>query len=333
MMTSTQDAPAPAPSRPVGGRSTRPALAHVISEYAVLFVVGLVAIVLALINESFRSSNNLTNVLTQCAVVGVLACGVAVVFIAGEFDLSIGAIYSVAPLIAAAAVSSVGGIGGILAGIAAGAAMGLVNGLLVSAGRINAFMATLSTSFLLGGVGVLLTEGTPQFIHDETFLSLGRAAFLGLSFPVFVLAGVTLLLTVVLQATKFGRWVYATGGNKEAARLSGVNVTFVKSMAFVISGAAAGLAGTMASAQIGAADPNAGLSLVLFPIAAVVVGGISIYGGEGAVWRAVAGILLLVLINNGFNLLGINALFSQIVQGSVILIAVAIDAWTRKTRG
>jgi ribose transport system permease protein len=155
---------------------------------------------------------------------------------------------------------------------------------------------------------------------------------IGLATPVFIWIFVVLLLTAVLQLTKFGRRVFAVGGNKDAARLSGVNVTLTKTVAFIISGASAGLAGVIAAAQVGAANPNAGLTLVLTAVAAVVVGGISIYGGEGAVWRAAAGVLFLVLVNNGFNLLGIEALYSQIVQGAVILVAVAVDVWSGKAR-
>lgn len=303
-----------------------------VRDYAVIATVLLLFGLLLISSPHFGTPTNLANVVSQCAIIGIMGAGVAVVFIAGEFDLSIGAIYAVSALIGASAAESLGGIGGILVGVAAGAVMGLVNGLLVTVVRVNAFMATLATSFLIGGVGVILTQGSPVPISDGLFLALGQAKILGLLLPVFIWIAVILFLTVILQMTKFGRRVFAVGGNKDAARLSGVSVTLTKSVAFMISGACAAFAGVIASAQVGAANPNAGSTLVLSTIAAVVIGGISIFGGEGAIWRSAAGVLLLVLINNGFNLLGIDALYSQIVQGAVILFAVGVDAWSGKTR-
>ena len=303
-----------------------------VRDDAVIATILLLFVLLLVSSPTFGTPANLANVLSQCAIIGIMAAGVAVVFLAGEFDLSIGAIYAVAALIGAGAVEILGGVGGILAGVAAGAVMGLVNGLLVTVVRINAFMVMLATSFLIAGLGVILTQGSPVLVSDPSFLAIGQAKVLGLSLPVFIWIGVVLLLTVALQMTKFGRRVYAVGGNKEAARLSGVNVTFIKTVAFMISGACAAFAGVIAAAQVGAANPNAGTTLVLTTIAAVVIGGISIYGGEGAIWRAAAGVLLLVLINNGFNLLGLDALYAQVVQGAVILIAVGIDVWSGKAR-
>jgi len=304
-----------------------------VRDYAVIATILILFVLLLVTSPAFGTPANLANVLSQCAIIGIMAAGVAVVFLAGEFDLSIGAIYAVSALVGAGAAASLGGVGGILAGVAAGAVMGLVNGLLVTVVRINAFMATLATSFVIAGVGVILTTGSPVLVSDSTYLAIGQSRLLGLSLPVFIWIAVVLLLTVLLQMTKFGRRVYAVGGNKEAARLSGVNVTLTKTMAFVISGACAAFAGVISSAQVAAANPNAGSTLVLTTIAAVVIGGISIYGGEGAIWRSAAGVLLLVLINNGFNLLGIDALYTQVVQGVVILIAVGVDAWSGKARG
>lgn len=305
----------------------------VLRNYAVVVTLVVLTIGLAISTPSFRTTENLTNIVSQCAIIGVMACGVAVVFIVGEFDLSIGAVYSVAGLIMGMAVQSHGAVVGIAMGLLVAAVIGIVNGLLVCILRINAFMATLATSFLIGGLAIILTDGVPVSITDTGVLKLGQSELLGFDSLVFVMLAVVVGLSVLLQMTTFGRRVYAIGGNAEAARLSGVNVVFVKTAAFAISAAAAGLAGMMASSQVAFADPNAGTNLILMPIAAVVVGGISIYGGSGAVWRAIAGVLLLVLINNGFNMLGINALYSQVVQGAVILLAVAIDAWTGKTRG
>jgi ribose transport system permease protein len=301
-------------------------------NYAVLVTLLILIAVLALASGSFRTEKNLTNVLSQCAIVGIMASGVAVVFIAGEFDLSIGAVYSVAALIAALAQPVLGGVGALIAGVGAAVAIGVVNGVLVTRGRINAFMTTLATSFLISGLAVILTAGAPIAITEGFLLGLGQDHLLGLNVPVYVWVSFVIALSILLKLTKFGRRTYATGGNAEAARLSGVNVSFTKTVAFAISAGAAGLAGIIAASQVGSADPNAGTSLVLTPIAAAVVGGISIYGGSGAIWRASAGVLLLVLINNGFDLLGVNPLYSQVVQGAVILIAVAIDAWSRKSR-
>ncbi|MFT4081548.1 MAG: ABC transporter permease [Nocardioides sp.] len=302
-------------------------------DYAVLVVLAVLIVALAVSNDSFRTTTNLTNVLSQCALVGIIACGVTMVFISGEFDLSVGSTYSVAGLVAAMTAKHVDGLTGLVVGAVAAIAIGVCNGLLVTLGRINAFMATLATSFLLAGLAVILTDGTPVLIESTFLTQLGQNQLFGLDFPVYILLVLAVALTLTLRYTKFGRRLYATGGSAEAARLSGVNVVFVKVAAFAISGGAAGLAGIVAAGQVSSADPNAGSNLLLMPIAAVVVGGVSIYGGNGEIWRAAAGVLLLVLINNGFNLLGFNPLYSQIVQGGVILVAVAIDAWSGKSNG
>ena len=331
-MTQTHHAPVGAEAAGAPVPTSRRLSLEPLRNYAVLVTLAVLVTILALSNGSFRTSTNLTNVLSQCAIVGVMACGVAVVFICGEFDLSIGAVYSVAGLITGMAAQHIDGVAALLVGVGAAAVMGVCNGILVTLARINAFMATLATSFLLAGLAVILSDGTPVLIDSKFLQGIGQNTYLGLNFPVFILVAVVLALTVLLRMTKFGRRLYATGGSAEASRLSGVNVVFVKVTAFALSAAAAGLAGIVAAGQVASADPNAGTTLLLMPIAAVVVGGVSIYGGSGEIWRAVAGVLLLVLINNGFNLFGFNPLYSQVVQGAVILIAVAVDVWSGKSR-
>ena len=307
-------------------------LGDVLRNYAVIVTVAVIVLGLAISSPSFRTTENLTNVASQCAIIGVMASGVAALFIAGEFDLSIGSVYSVAGLVMGMAVGSLGAVGGIAVALLVAAAIGVINGVLVCILRINAFMATLAMSFLIGGVAVILTQGIPVTITNAGVLKFGQSKLLGFDSLVFIMLAVVVGLSVLMQMTIFGRRVYATGGNAEAARLSGVKVVFIKTAGFVICATAAGLAGMMASSQTGFADPLAGADILLMPVAAAVVGGISIYGGKGAVWRAIAGVLLLVLINNGFNILGVNALYSQVVQGAVILLAVGIDAWTARAR-
>jgi ribose transport system permease protein len=280
---------------------------------------------LSLASDRFLTTRNLLNILDQSAPVGIVACGVTIGIICGVFDLSVGAIFGVAAVLAAKVALVASPALGVLAGILVGAALGVVNAGLVGRLRINSFIATLASSIVFRGIAILVTGGLIVTVTDPAFSVLGTGEFLEAKFTVWVYLAVILVTSFVLERTVLGRYFFAVGGNPEAARLSGIPVDRVRTAAFVISGMCAGIAGVLAASRTSSAQPDLGIGLELSAIAASVVGGTSIMGGEGAIWRAVLGVLILALIGNGFNLLGIDTIYQQIVQGLLIVVAVGAD--------
>ena len=183
---------------------------------------------------------------------------------------------------------------------------------------------------MVRGIAVSISGGQLVRVDDPAYSVLGRGELLGIKHSVWLLAGTIIVCSLLLWITRFGRYIYASGGNAEAARLAGVRVRPVRIATFALSGLAAGLAGILISSKVSTGQPDVGVGLEISAIAAIVIGGTSILGGEGAIWRTVLGLLLLALIRNGFNLLNIDPIFQQIFQGAIILAAVGIDAWARR---
>jgi ribose transport system permease protein len=220
-----------------------------------------------------------------------------------------------------------------IAGVAVGLASGLANGIIVTTFRINALIATLAVSFVVSGITGLLTGGNLIVILDQAdFAALARTEILGVRSSTWIMVVVVAIFAVLLARSVFGRYVYAVGGNPEAARLAGVPVRPVRVATFVMSGGAAGLAGVLIASRVLSAQASSGQDIAFTVLAGIVVGGTSIAGGEGAVWRTVVGVLFIALIGNGFNLLGLDALWRQIALGGLILGAVGLDAALRSGR-
>jgi ribose transport system permease protein len=296
-------------------------------------VVGFVVLflVLSFSSDAFLTSRNLLNVLDQSAAVGIIACGATMVIIAGGFDLSVGAIFAVSGVVAALVANEAASpVLGIAAGVASGALFGLLNALLVTLGRVNAFVATLASSIMLRGLGLLLTSGMIVTVPMLGFQSLAQNKLVGVKYSVWVLVAFIAVTWFLLSRTAFGRYVYAVGGNAEAARLSGLRVEVIRGATFVLSGLSAGVAGVIVASRTGSAQADAGAGLELSAIAAAVIGGTSVMGGEGAIWRTVLGVLLLAMITNGSNLLNMNPTYQQILTGAIIVVAVSFDAWSRR---
>jgi ribose transport system permease protein len=299
-------------------------------DYAILMVTAALFIALALASDAFLTRTNLLNVLDQAAPDGLLALGLTLVIIGGEFDLSVGAMMILTGIVASKLEPSLGVWPCLIVGVLSSVVLGFGNGLLVTVGRINSFVCTLATSLMIAGLGLVITRGYLVSVITPSFGDLAFNSFLGVKFSVWIFAVFALLAGFVLSRTGFGRWLYAVGGNVEAARLSGINTRMVKTVAFSISGLAAGLAGAILASRNGQGQAGDGISDVLAAFAAVVVGGTSVAGGRGAIWRTVLGVLFLGLITNGFNLLNVDPIYQQIVQGGIILAAVGVDALSRR---
>jgi ribose transport system permease protein len=303
-----------------------------VRSYGIVLSFLALFVALSIASDRFLTPRNLLNILDQSAPVGIVACGVTIGIIAGVFDLSVGAIFAVAAVAACKLALVTSPWLAILLGILFGAALGIVNGVLVNIIQINSFIATLASSIVFRGIGILVTGGLIVTVTDETFSILGTETFLGAKYTVWVFALFVVATSFILGRTTLGRYFYAVGGNARAARLSGIQVEQVRTIAFIISGLSAGIAGVLAASRTSSAQPDLGMDLALQAIAASVVGGTSIMGGQGAIWRAVLGVLILAMIGNGFNLLGIDTIYQQIVQGLLIVLAVGLDQLLRRRR-
>lgn len=301
----------------------------VIRDYAIVgFFVALV-IVLSISSDVFLSEQNLKNVIDQAVAVGLVACAGSLVLMAGGFDLSAGAIYVAAGVVSAQVANSTSAGVGIAAGIGIGASLGLINALLCTVLRLNAFVATLGTSIAFAGLATVLSGGTFTFIQDESFGKLSQSV-LGVKVSTWIFVAFVAACAFVLNKTVLGRWILATGGNPTAARLSGVPINITLAFTYVLSGAAAGVAAVIVASRSMSVSGTNGSDVVFDALAAILIGGVSVAGGEGAIWRVIIGVFILALISNGFNLNGIDPLYQQVVSGLLILVAVGVDTWLRR---
>jgi ribose transport system permease protein len=299
----------------------------VLADYGIIVAFVAVFCALAISTNAFLTVRNQLNILDQAAQIGIIACAATLVIIAGGFDLSAGAIFAMSGVVAALIARDVGDpYLGMVVGITCGMLIGLGNGILVTVLRINTFVATLASGIVIRGLALVLTRGLLITVPDERFNWLGRGELFGIRVTVLIFLGFALLMAITLARSRFGRYVYAVGDNAEAARLSGIRVNLIRIATFGLSGLAAGIAGVIAASRIRTGQANVGEGLELMAIASVVIGGTSIMGGEGAVWRTLLGVLLLRLINNGFNIMNVEPFYQNIFQGLIILFAVAFDA-------
>jgi ribose transport system permease protein len=301
-----------------------------VREVAIVVAFLTLFVVLSVTSDVFLTSTNLLNIADQWAPTAIIACGATLVIISGGFDLSVGAIFALSGIVAVKVANSTGVAPGMVVGILTGVACGGVNAVLVTVGRVNTFIGTLGTSIILRGFAVSLTAGFIVAADSDAYANLGRSEILGAKWSVAILAVVVGATAFLLWRTAFGRQLFAVGSNEEAARLAGISVARVRGTAFVISGCLAALAGIIVSSRAGSAQADAAAGIEFTAIAAVVIGGNSIFGGQGAVWRTMLGVALLALIRNGFNLLSVDPTYQQMVEGAIILAAVAVDAWSRQ---
>jgi ribose transport system permease protein len=292
-----------------------------------LIALLVLCLVTALLTGRFLSPLNLTNILVQSSIMAVIAIGMTFVIIGGGFDLSVGSTVALAGCIAAMAMVQFGLAAGVLAGIATGIAVGLVNGVIVAKLGINPFISTLGTMVLVRGLVYLITGGAP--VGDDrlptAFLAFGSARLLGIHYLVWVPAVLLVVLSWVMAATPYGRRIYATGGNREAAYLSGVPVDRIIASTYIWCGGLAGLAGVMLAARLQSGQPTAGEYYELTAIAAVILGGASLHGGEGALYKSIIGVFIMVVLGNSLNLLNVDSYWQRVAIGVVIIAAAAAD--------
>jgi ribose/xylose/arabinose/galactoside ABC-type transport system permease subunit len=304
------------------------------SRYGILAAFVVMLAVFLSTNADFRTPQNLLNVLQQNSIMGIVASGMAVMIIVGGFDLSVGSVGAAATMSGAAAMVHSGSIAlGVLAALGVGLLAGCINGLVISRVKITPFIATLGTSSIVLGIVYASTNASTISGIPPSFSKLGIGRIGGFPIAAIVFVTVALLVFVVLKWTRFGHYAYAVGSNREAARLAGVPVEMVTLTAFAIGGTLAGLGGLVLLGQTTIGQPTAGAAWPLSAIAAVVVGGTPLRGGIGGVHSAVIGTLLLGVLANALNLYGVSPYWQPAVTGVVVLLAVGIDSYQRKSVG
>jgi ribose transport system permease protein len=288
-------------------------------------LLGLI-VVLWILTPHFLTVSNLLNVAQQATIIAIIAVGMTFVIITGGIDLSVGSVLAFAGVVMANALLS--GVPlplALLIGLGVGLLCGMTNGLLITIGRLPPFIATLGMMSVARGAALMFTEGRPISGFSEGFRSIATGEILKIPTPVVIMIVVYLIAHFVLKRTKLGRYTYAIGGNEEAALLSGINVKLNKTMVYGIAGLLSGLAAILLTARLNSAQPIAGMSYELDAIAATVIGGTSLLGGEGTVSGTLIGALIMAVLRNGLNLLSVSSFFQQVVIGSVIIFAVLID--------
>ena len=316
---------------------TKATAKEILSKSQPLIALALMVIAMSFASDAFLTPENGWNILRQISVNLCLSIGMTLIILSGGIDLSCGAILALAGAVAAGVLKH--GIelpmfdmllqftlaGAIVAGVVVGLAAGWFNGFVITKFRLPPFVATLGMFSIARGLTMLWTGGFPVTGLGESFGYLGTGVFLGVPMPVWITAGLVAVFVVVTRKTRFGRYLYAVGGNERAAVLTGLRVKRIKVWVYTLGGGLAGVAGLLVTARLDSAQPNAGLGYELDSIAAVVIGGTSLSGGRGSVMGTVLGCLIIGVLNNGLFLLNVSPFWQQVVKGLVILAAVALS--------
>jgi ribose/xylose/arabinose/galactoside ABC-type transport system permease subunit len=316
-----------------------PDLVSVLGRFAPLIFLLILVVILAVLRPSFLSAFNIFNVLRQISFIGILAVGMTFVILTAGIDLSVGSMLAFAGIVCASVAKGTRGLleggvtdpGGVhvlyaaLAALAVGLAVGLLQGALIARAGIPAFIVTLGGLGAWRGATLLWSEGQPISSFSDDFKFWGQGFIWIVPVPVIFFLAMVLIGQIVLKYTKYGRWIYALGGNPEASRLSGLNVTALTTSVYVISGFCAGLAGFLLTSRLNSAEQVAGQGYELLAIAAVVIGGTSLFGGQGGMIGTLIGAMLIGVLNNGLVILNVSPYYQPIVVGAIIVLSVYID--------
>jgi ribose transport system permease protein len=300
--------------------------------FSMLLILILIWIVLALLSPYFFTVTNLFEITLQSAVFAIIAAGETFVIFSGGIDLSVGSVFAFSAIVGGIFFRATGSvILATLTSLATGMAAGIVNGLFISLLRVPPFVATLGMMGIARGLALIAVNGIPIYGLSKDYMWIGQGRVAGLiPVPTIVVAAIFVLAYLVLNYTRFGRFTYAIGSNRESARLSGVNVAGVTLGIYAVAGMLSALAGIIESARLGTVQPAGGDGYELLAIGAVVIGGTSLFGGEGNIIGTLIGALLVTTIRNGLNILGVYAFWQYVVNGLIIILAVAVDQVRRR---
>jgi len=303
---------------------------HNIYGLGSLFPLTIIVILLSVFTDTFLQTNNIMQVLRQAAVYAIMGIGMTFVIITGGIDLSQGSMLAFCCVAGGITINATGNMWlGMIVAIVAGAIVGLINGTIIAYVKIPAFIMTLGSMYIVRGLTLYITNSTQIAVNHSTFKIIGQGFLFGIPIPVYIFIGAGIIAHLVLSKTSTGRYIYAIGSNVETARLSGVLIERNTIKVYVFSGIALGIASIVYLSRLSAAQPTAGQSYEMEAVAAVVIGGTSIAGGEGGIWGTLIGAVTVAVIRNGLVLLGVQSFFTQMVVGAIIVCAVAIDI-TRK---
>ncbi len=306
-----------------------------VSEYAIVLVFLLFCLVLTFISPYFLTKQNIMNVFRQVSINGLLSIGMTFVILTGGIDLSVGSVLAFGGVVGASLASS--SFGGnvaptgvsYLVAILSGILLGAVTGGIIAKWKVAPFVVSLGMMSIARGLTYIYTNGMPVPKIDKKFLFIGKGSFLGLPMPIVVFILIFILAWMTLYKTRFGRYIYAVGGSEKSAKISGINTRLIVFSVYVISGFLSSLAGVILTARTTAGLPQAGTSYELDAIAAVVIGGTSLSGGQGSLVGTVFGVLIIGVINNGLDILGVSSYYQQVVKGVIIIAAVLLDSFRK----
>jgi ribose transport system permease protein len=310
---------------------------EMVAKFQPLIALTLMVFAMSLMSDTFLTPDNGWNILRQISVNLCLSIGMTLIILSGGIDLSVGAILALSGAVAAGLLKHGIGIpafdmmleftlaGAIVVGVGVGSALGWFNGFVITRFSLPPFVATLGMFSIARGLTMLWTGGFPITGLGAGFGYLGTGVFLGMPMPVWVTLALVIAFVVITRKTRFGRYLYAVGGNERAALLTGLRVKRIKIWVYTLGGAMAGIAGLLVTSRLDSAQPNAGLGYELDSIAAVVIGGTSLSGGRGSVMGTVLGCLIIGVLNNGLFLLNVSPFWQQVIKGMVIIVAVVID--------
>lgn len=301
-------------------------LINQINIYRSVLILIVICIFASILSSSFLSVSNLFNVVKQITVAGIVGCGMTFVILTGGIDLSVGSIVGLAGAIAAGILVSTENVFlAILAALGIGIVCGAINGFFVAQCEIPPFIATLGMMTLLRGCVLVYTKGAPIAIKVDAYKFIGKGTILGVPVPILLLVVLYLIAHYILTQTGFGRSIYALGGNKEAARLSGIRVKYSEWIVYIFNGLMSGIAAIVLTARLGSAQSTSGEGIEMDAIAAVILGGTSLSGGTGFVLPTVIGAMIMGIIDNILTLMNVNPHATNIVKGAVVLLAVMVD--------
>lgn len=298
-----------------------------LSKYGIFIALLVICILLSIATPYFFTTQNILIILRQVSINGILAIGVTFVIITGGIDLSLGSVLALTGVVAAgfAHPGTYPLVVPVILGIFTGVVIGAINGLTITLGRVAPFIVTLGMMTIARGLALVWSNGRPVTNLSPAFNFIGGGDLLHIPVPVLLFVLVIVVSAVILKYTRTGRYIYAVGGNENAARASGIRIKRVKLFAYIFCGALAGLAGIILAARITTGQPNAGIAYELDAIAAVVIGGTSLMGGRGSIAGTVIGVLIIGVINNGLDLLNVTSYYQQIIKGVIIISAVLLD--------
>jgi len=289
------------------------------------FLILLLALITAYNQKNFATFSNLQNISRQFSLLALIAVAQMFPVLVAGLDLSQGGVIGAVSVLSTLAISAFGVVPGCILGILIGGMFGLLNGGLISFFNISPFVVTLGMMSFSRGLALMITNGQSIYNLPDSFSYLGTEYLGPFPVPLIIAAFIFLISYIILRRTRFGRYIYATGGNEKASRISGINVRLIKTSAYVYCGLLTGLASIVISSRVNSGQPNLGMGAPLEAIAAVVIGGVSLFGGEGKLWGVFLGVVVLSLISNSLNILNVNSYLQMMIMAMVIILAVIVD--------